>query len=407
MVKAHSLLYAVYVCLIVAVLCGGLLLLANLYNQLNLHYVTHESLYITNQSTVNYALGNGLATNEEILTEEQTGMQSQFTVKNHGLLPLLLTQSFTKKDTVASSHFIGQKVVNTNTALYLANFTQPLSVSGNVTIKGDVFLPTERIKESYINNKPNIISIQGKKSISEIQLPTLSEKCKSIFETRNSTKVSLNEFEKKKDSIYVNSFFNETIEFQLVQTTLENKIIKGNFIISSNDSIFIRKNNVLEDVIIIAPKVAIEEGFKGTIQVFAEESITLGKRVTLNYPSVIALYNNKEEKETFILIDEEVKIAGLVMLFGNNLMQLDKNTLEIKEKGKVIGNIYCSGILTLKSDVYGSIYTSKLNHKTPSSSYFNTIADITIDVTKKPKVFIDMPIFNNKNTRYAIIKKVL
>lgn len=407
MVKAHSLLYAVYVCLIVAVLCGGLLLLANLYNQLNLHYVTHESLYITNQSTVNYALGNGLVANEEILTEENTGIQSQFTVKNHGLLPLLLIQSFTKKDTVASVHFIGQKVVNTNTALYMANFTQPLSVSGTVTIKGDVFLPTERIKESYINNKPNIISIQGKKSISEIQLPILSEKCKSIFETRNSSKVSLNEFEKKNDSIYVNSFFNETIEFQLGQTTLENKIIKGNFIISSNDSIYIRKNNVLEDVIIIAPKVAIEEGFEGTIQVFANESITIEKRVTLNYPSVIALYNNKETKEAFVLIDEEVKIAGLVMLFGNDLIHLNKNTLEIKEKGKIMGNVYCSGILTLKSDVYGSVYTSKLNHKTPSSSYFNTIADITIDVTKKPKVFIDMPIFNNKNTRYAIIKKVL
>mgnify|MGYP000241384072 CR=1 FL=1 len=407
MVKAHSLLYAVYVCLIVAVLCGGLLLLANLYNQLNLHYVTHESLYISNQSTVNYALGNSLISDEDILTEEQTGIQSQFAIKNHGLLPLLLTQSYIKNDTVVSAHFIGQKVVNTNTALYISNFTQPLSLSGDVVIKGDVFMPTERIKESHINNKPNRINIQGKKSISEIQLPALSDKCKSIFETRNSRKSNLNDFEKKNDSIYVNSFFNETIEFQISNTTLENKIIKGNFIISSNDSIFIRKNNILEDVIIIAPKVAIEEGFEGTIQVFAKESITIEKDVTLNYPSVVALYNNKKEKKAFILIDEEVKIAGLVLLFGNDLIHLNKNTLEIKEKGKVMGNIYCSGILTLKSDVYGSVYTSKLNHKTTSSSYFNTLADITIDITKKPKVFIDMPLFNNKNTRYAIIKKVL
>ena len=407
MVKAHSLLYAVYVCLIVAVLCGGLLLLANLYNQLNLHYVTHESLYISNQSTVNYALGNSLVADEDILTEEQTGIQSQFAIKNHGLLPLLLTQSYTKNDTVVSAHFIGQKVVNTNTALYISNFTQPLSLSGDVVIKGDVFMPTERIKESYINNKPNRINIQGKKSISEIQLPTLSDKCKSIFDARNSTKANLNDFEKKNDSIYVNSFFNETIEFQISNTTLENKIIKGNFIISSNDSIYIRKNNILEDVIIIAPKIAIEEGFEGTIQVFAKESISIAKDVTLNYPSVVALYNNKEEKKAFILIDEEVKIAGLVLLFGNDLIHLNKNTLEIKEKGKVMGNIYCSGILTLNSDVYGSVYTSKLNHKTTSSSYSNTLADITIDITKKPKVFIDMPIFNNKNTRYAIIKKVL
>lgn len=407
MVKAHSLLYAVYVCLLVAVLCGGLLLLANLYNQLNLYYVTHESLYMTNQSSVNYALGNSLITDEDILIEEETGIQSQFLVKNHGLLPLLLTESFVKNDTVASVHFIGQKVANTNTALYMANFTQSLTLSGDVSIKGSMFMPTERFKEAYINNKPNQISIQGEKAISEIQLPVLSDKCKSIFENRNSVKSSLNEFEKKNDSIYVNSFFNETIEFQIGSVTLENKIIKGNFIISATDSIYIRKNNILEDVIIIAPKVAIEEGFEGTIQVFARESITIEKKVTLNYPSVVALYNNSEINEAFILIDEEVKIAGLVMLFGNDLVHLDKNTLEIKEKGKIMGTIYCTGILTLKSDVYGAVYTSKLNHKTTSSSYSNTLADITIDVTKKPKVFIDMPIFDNKNNRYAIVKKVL
>lgn len=407
MVKAHSLLYAVYVCLLVAVLCGGLLLLSNLYNQLNLYFVTHESLYISNQSTVNYALGTSLVADEAVLTEEETGIQSQFSVKNHGLLPLLLTQSFVKNDTIASVHFVGQKVANTNTALYMANFTQPLNLSGDVTLKGTVFMPTERSKESYINNKPNKISIKGEKNISEIQLPALSDKCKSIFESRNSYKTTFTAIEKKSDSIYVNSFFNETIEFQLSTTTLENKIIKGNFIISSNDSIYIRKNNILEDVIIIAPKVAIEAGFEGTIQVFAKESLTIEQEVTLNYPSVVALYNTKEDKNAFMLIEEEFKIAGLVMLFGNDLVHLDENTLEIKEKGKIMGTIYCTGILTLKSDVYGSVYTSKLNHKTTSSSYSNTLADITIDVTKKPKVFIDMPIFNNKNNRYAIIKKVL
>ena len=69
-------------------------------------------------------------------------------------------------------------------------------------------------------------------------------------------------------------------------------------------------------------------------QKFAKESITIEKKVTLNYPSVIALYNNKESQKAFILIEEEVKIAGLVFLFGNDLIHLDKNTLEIKEKGK-------------------------------------------------------------------------
>ena len=57
-----------------------------------------------------------------------------------------------KNDTISSAHFVGQKVANTTTALYMANFTQPLTLSGEVIIKGNVFMPTERFKEAYINN---------------------------------------------------------------------------------------------------------------------------------------------------------------------------------------------------------------------------------------------------------------
>lgn len=406
MVKAHSLLYAVYICLLMAILCGGLLLLSNLYNQLNLYYVTHESLYISNQSAVNYALGNNLLLEEDELKEE-TGIHSLFSVKKHGLLPLLLTQSVVQNDTVSSAYFIGQRNLKDKTALYMANFSQPLNLSGNVTINGDVFMPTEQFKETYINNKPNTVRFKGNKKKSEIQLPSISNQCTSIFEIKNNDKVALDAIEKKNDSIYVNSFFKETVTLKINSTVLSNKIIKGNFIITASDSIYIRKNNVLEDVIIMAPKIAIEEGFTGNIQIFAKESITIEKEVTLNYPSIVALYNNEKDKKTFIKINKEVKVAGTVFLFGNDIVHLDTNTLEIEEKGTIIGTVYCTGILTLKSDVYGSVITNKINHKTAITSYSNTLADIIIDVAKKPNYFIDMPIFNNSNSNYAIIKKVL
>lgn len=406
MVKAHSLLYAVYICLLMAILCGGLLLLSNLYNQLNLYYVTHESLYISNQSTVNYALGNNLLLEEDELKEE-SGIHSYFSVKKHGLLPLLLTQSIIQKDTVSSAYFIGQKNTKNKMALYMANYTQPLSLSGDITIKGDVHMPTANIKESYLNNKPNNISIQGNKKISTIQLPELSTYCYSVFKDKIGTISSLNAIDKKNDSIYVNSFFKETIVLPIHSTVIENKIIKGNFILTASDSIYIRKNNILEDVVIMAPKIAIEEGFTGTIQVFAKESITIEKEVTLNYPSVVSLLNKEVDKKAFVKIKEDVKIAGVVLLFGNDLLHLENLSLEIEAKGIVMGTIYCSGSLSLKSDVYGSVIASKINHKVPSSTYSNTLVDVAIDINKKPSFFIDMPIFNNSNHNYEIIKKVL
>ena len=404
MIKAHSLLYAVYVCLIIAILCGCLIMLSNLYNQLNLYYVTHESLYINNQSAVNYALGNNVSLEEDFLTEKETGMTSQFQVKQHGLLPLLLTQTYVSNDTVSSAHFIGQKD-NRNTALYLSNFSKPLNVSGKVIVKGNAFLPSERLKEIYIDNKPNEVNFEGSKEISNINLPEISTNIKNVY-NNSITSTSFSHVEKRNDSIYINSFFNETIKIKLQAINLENIVMKGNFILSSNDSIFIRKNNVLEDVVIIAPKVGVEEGFKGNIQVFARESITVEQDVILSYPSVLCVYSDREQK-TFLNIDENVQVYGLVMLFGNKLMQMDKNSMNIKEKGTIIGSVYCSGTLGLRSNVFGGVYASKIQHKTNSSTYANCIADIEINLTKKPKLFRDISIFNTINSQYEIIKKVL
>ena len=405
MVKAHSLLYAVYVCLLVGLLIGGLLILSNLYNQLNLFYETREGLYINNQSTINFALGNQLITDEEILTEKETGIQSAFRTKKHGLQTVLLTQSFLQNDTVQSAHLIGQRFLD-NIALYVANFTQPLSVSGKVTVKGNLFLPHERIKETYIENKPNIISIQGKKQLSEIHLPKLSEDCQKIFEDRNSVKIPFNQLEAKNDSIYFNSFFNETIEIQIAGSYLENKIIKGNFIISANDSIVIRNTNVLEDVIIMAPKVSVEDGFKGNIQILAKEKIYVGKKVELIYPSALCLYNETDKKAT-VFIDEETKISGLVLAFGNDVLHLENNWIETSDLDVITGTIYSTGKLTLKGQLFGSAYASRMIHTTKSSSYSNCIADAIIDLTQKPKIFIDLPIFDNQKQHYGILKKVL
>jgi hypothetical protein len=66
MVRAHSLLYAIYISLIVSIICGALLYFANLYGQLNLYYNLQEELYLQNQSVVNYALGNKLIYSETL-----------------------------------------------------------------------------------------------------------------------------------------------------------------------------------------------------------------------------------------------------------------------------------------------------------------------------------------------------
>ncbi|MNE42039.1 hypothetical protein D3C80_1361450 [compost metagenome] len=220
-----------------------------------------------------------------------------------------------------------------------------------------------------------------------------------------SERIRLLDLEKTKDSLYYNSFLNITKEITINQN-LSNIIFKGNFILRSEDSIRVKKNTVLEDIILIAPKITFEEGFKGTVQAFATKGIELEEKVTLNYPSVICVYNEGTE-ESKIKIKKECTIAGAVVLFGNKIDLIDKHSIEIDEEGLLFGDLYCTGKLMIKSNVYGSVYTNRFFLKTGSTSYDNLISDIEINTTKRPDYFISIPLFNTKITNYGVIKKVL
>ncbi len=403
MIKAHSLLYAIYICLIVSIICGALLYFSNLYTQLNLHYNIQEEMYVHNQSIVNFALGNKII-QEEIPIDEKSGIDGFYTTKQYGLLTLLTANSVLRNDTITSTHFVGS-YASDKTAIHLANFTKSLSYSGLVKLIGDNTLPTKHIEPSYLTNMPNELVTKGKTSISEIRLPEINPEFSKLFEGINSEKKALNEIEKQKDSLYFNSFHNSTKEVY-VNSVIGNVIFKGNFILKNKDSIYVKKNSVLEDIILMAPKITFEAGFSGNVQAFATKGITLEEKVILKYPSVICVYNNSFE-ESAINIKKECNITGAVVLFGNSFENIGKNSIEIDSDGLIFGDIYCTGKLDLKSNVIGSVYTNRFFLKTTSSSYDNTISDIEINSTKRPNYFIAIPLFDAKKTTYGILKKVL
>lgn len=403
MVRAHSLLYAIYICLLVALLCSGLLYFSNLYTQLNVHYNIQEELFLHNQSVVNFALGNK-AEISEFPKEELSSIEGQYEIKQHGLISILTAKSFFRNDTISSCQMIGN-FSRDKVGLYVANLSRGISYTGNVKIIGDCFLPSSLyIQTAYINNKPNFLTIQGNKSLSKIQLPEINKRFKKVFDGLPRIKSNLEETLTANNSIHYNSFKSQTKEI-IVPSILGDRVIKGNFILRNKDSIRVLKNMVLEDVILMAPKISFEEGFKGNVQAFATEKITLEKNTVLNYPSVVCVYS-RDASESMIKIQSRCKIQGSVVMFGNAIENQDKNKVEIEEGGSVLGDIYCSGKLNVKSNVYGSVYTSKIYHSTASAIYDNLIADVEINTQKIPQFYIKIPLFDTENTRYGIIKKI-
>ncbi|MCO6147923.1 hypothetical protein [Flavobacterium sp. NRK1] len=401
MVKAHSLIYAIYVCLIVSLLCGALLYIANMYNQLNIYYTTHEELYIQNQSLVNYALANTDKTSIE--TEDEQTVGSAYELKPYGLLTLLQAKSFIANDTVTSVHFAAAKT-NDNTCVFLTNLDRPLTYSGDVKLIGDKQLPSDFINAIHIDNKPNKLENRGKITASANSMPDISESIKKSFAQLNGLKVLLKELPQNK-GVYYNSFLNPTLEINLEDPSL-NTSLKGNIIIRSKDSIVVKSNANLNDVILIAPKIIFEDNFKGTLQAFATRKINVGTNVELGYPSSLCLSNTTLEKSS-IVIKNNSKIYGAIVLYGNATTDISKNSIDIEKEVILACDIYCTGELTLRSNVYGTVYTNKFVHKTASSGYDNCLADIEINPSKRPAHFVSMPLLSNNDSNYAAIKKVL
>ncbi|MCF6133361.1 hypothetical protein [Flavobacterium wongokense] len=402
MVKAHSLLYAVYVCLIVSIICGALLYYSNLYNMLNQFYNSREELYLQNQSALNYALSNGNI--EDGLTDPGTGITTGFELKTHGLLNLIVVKSCLKNDTITSAHIIGHHTA-WETALFVTNLSNSLSYSGNVKLIGSKMLPNLFIEEKNISSLPNTLISSGTIKLSGTKLPEINPDFQKVFENNVQQKVGLNDLEKNSDAVYFNSFLNKTTQVQLSSPTLQDISIKGNFVLYEKDSIVVSENNVLEDVILKAPIIRIKKGFKGSIQAFAQEKIVVEDNVTLSYPSVLSIYNSESKSE--IIINENSKIYGGVVLFGTSFFKIEENKIIVKAKSLITGDVYCTGSLMLNGSVYGSVYTNKFFNRTATGAYEDCIVNAEIDITKKPDYFISIPLFKTKDESYGVFKKVL
>src|SRR5690606_41393189 len=70
---------------------------------------------------------------------------------------------------------------------------------------------------------------------------------------------------------------------------LNHVFLKGNIILISNNPVVIDSSSNIEDVLLFAPYIIIKNGFRGSIQAFAQNYIRLKNDVDLEYASVLGL----------------------------------------------------------------------------------------------------------------------
>ncbi len=411
MIKASSIAYAIVISLLVGIFCYSLLVMSGYAKMHQTVLFSDTELITTNESAENYFLGRIEAMNTEqhqhTVDLFENGITSSGVVKRWGFYEVLTTSSTFKKDTVKRSTLIGVVQQKNNLALYLSDASKALFVVGKSSITGNVFLPKRGIKQAYISSSSYRTSnfLKGTKSIAKVTLPQIVS-FEEGFESANSR--ILNSEEIKDILVFHNPFTNPTVTIVHDAIKLEKKNFSGNIILTSKDSIYIRKDNVLRDIIIDAPKVVFENGFNGAVQVVAEQSVTIEENVTLAYPSGIFMSKAKDDKLEMTIGKGSKVLGGIVVDKGVTKNYL-KQLVTIDTGAEVIGDVYCNGNLQLKGAVTGTVYASNFYLKTEASVYDNYILDGTIDSKALPQNFLRIPLFkskNNKERTYEIIKPI-
>ena len=412
MIRASSLIYAIVIALVLAILSSSVILFQYFKVIESENDLLDSQLRLNVISAINYVL----VTNDYTVPSDNRirlyGVANDSVyihIEKWGILDLLTTiassggHSFSK--TALTGELFDKK---NNPALYLADNNSPLALCGKTVIKGNCSLPKSGVKRAYIEGQ-NFIGnqlIDGTTTVSSSALPPIDKNFLDFVD-----KIT-NYIPSESDSIIsfpsvTNAFCpfadQNHVIFSSEALRLSSCHYEGKIIIVSKKEIEITNNSALKDVIICAPKIVVDDDFTGSLQAYASDSIYIGKNVKLNYPSSISTISDNRTKHPSIIIDEGSSLAGTIIM-NDGFDPINKSiNLSLEKNTLVTGTVYCNGIVNMKGSIIGSIYCDLFMLKTPSAVYENNMLNSTIDISKVPDGF-SMKNFLNAKSQRRIIK---
>ena len=414
MLKAGALFYAIVVTLLIAVISSSLILYAY-FNRSQLQSLgLQEKVLINAASGINLLLAGGSSFPlDEIQIIDLYGEYSDSVMvlrKQWGAFEIAVSKAFSKGFVSMKTAQIGANIHDDpHIALYLADQDKPLSLCGKTEIKGTCYLPKSGAKRAYIEGQSFMGNhlINGETKISERLLPEVN---KDLLES------NLRYFKKdiqKNDSVlYIEEVeVNDSVTRSFSQRTLllysdheinlENKYYHGNIRVVSAHSVYVPRTANLQDVLIYAPVVEIEDDFTGNLQVFATDSIQVGKRCSLNYPSVIALLRTDKSKGNIELTIGERSILTGVLL-GYQDISINQLKIAIGKEVLIKGQVYAKGYVELKGKVAGNLTCDKFILNTPSSVYDNHLLNATIDYSGLSTHFTGVSLLQHAQSKQIV-----
>lgn len=380
--QASSLMYALMITLLIALLSSMFISMVHL-SHIRVDMLSIRERLVRNcESGLEMALHHSEGPKLEFLDLFNEGIDSiQIERKYWGAYRLLKVKSFFRGNELERIVLAG-KHADAELALYLADKNRALNVCGNTQILGDAYLPPLGIKRAYIEGKTFTGGelLYGEKYQSEKYLPGLDIGFLDAL-YKDELLEGKNFIVPTKDEEYLieRSFTKPTEVLYDGEVLQVEEHYRGNILIFADSLIEITANARLEDVLVYAPIIKVQDGFSGSVQLFATDSLIIGESCTLEYPSVAGCYHT--EKEAFVSVMENTKVEGMIFCKGKLKKRSFASHVLMDNNTELLGELYVEGgNLELRSvEVIGSTYCDRFVLHTRSSVYENHLIDVKLN----------------------------
>lgn len=404
---AGVLIYTLVISILTLIFLVSFLQMFMFSNQGKLKLITDDKKEDYLQSGLEYLLSanfNCCDTIFKITLFEDNKVENILKQEQYGLFNILTSRLVWREDTINKSILTANCRKLNQTCLILGENSFSLKLGGNALLEGDIEISEKGIEKAYIGGKNYCRDslVYGNIKFIKQPIPKLSNEFEKI-NSNNIINYAHCDIQTYSSETIMN--INNTFNHKLLLISSKNEInicidsIKGKCVVKSDKLITIGKNAFLENVILNAPKIIVEDNFTGCVQLIANDTIILGKNVELQYPSTIFVKQDKVSiANPFVEIGDNTKIQGMIIIIQNESVMQKLPVLTVGIKAKITGQIYTSGNVYHRGEIYGSLICKQFVDLS-SGVNENLLIDGIINKRKMPSFFPEFGIAGTVNKK--------
>lgn len=260
-------------------------------------------------------------------------------------------------------------------ALWLCDRNRALSLSGDTEIRGKIFIPLNGINYTEIDGE----YYKGEEipytrlDIAGAQLPPIDSTTLVFPESLKEYRNQSDELPETTETYY--SFYGPTNYFN-VSENRDEIVLRGNAVLFA-DELKISASSKINEAIIVARKVTIEEGFIGSLQVFCSDSVLVEENVALQYPS--GIYLDAEIDYPYVSLSDNSEINGYVIILGRiRDEELLFPSYRQSENSLLRGLLYVDGTTNFRGEISGAVYLKDCFFTSNQNVYAGTLYNTRI-----------------------------